>query len=90
VLHVDTDVTHAFARVPEVLSQAEWLATRGMGFAQQKVIEGKATEVCPDAPKTLDARLRVCLRNRRASDYARHQMSYFSEAHQCANPSICC
>jgi hypothetical protein len=28
--------------------------------------------------------------NRRASDYVRHQMSCFSEAHQCANPIICC
>jgi hypothetical protein len=35
-MRADLDVVHKFARVPEVMSKDDWLATRGQGYGKSK------------------------------------------------------
>lgn len=46
LVQVQAETLHHFAQVPQVMNQAEWLASRG-----QPTLEGKALP--PDAPTTL-------------------------------------
>jgi hypothetical protein len=53
---VDANTTHAFVVAPEVMSEADWLRTRGNPqlLELSRNPEAAAREVCPDAAPTLD------------------------------------
>jgi hypothetical protein len=46
---IEATTTFKFCVAPEQMDEATWLARRG-----QPMVEGKVTDICPDAATTLD------------------------------------